>query len=409
MSAYLDHAATTPMRPAARAAWSAAANSVGNPSSAHADGRAARATVEAARERIAAIAAVDPSEILFTSGGTEADNLAVLGGWAARTPGRDRIVLSAVEHHAVLDAVEYLAAHDGAQVTWVAPDSAGVITADAVASAIDRPTITGDEPPGSDVAMVSVLTAGNEVGVLHDIPGIAAAAHRAGAVMHTDAVAALGHVALVDRHQDRVSFPVSALGADLVSVTAHKLGGPVGIGALIARRGVPIAPTTYGGGQERRLRSGTVDVAGAAAFAAALADADEGLAEECARQAVLRDTVIEGALSLGLDVRVTGSWTPGETRDRLAGNAHMWVPGADVDALLALLDLAGVSVAAGSACAAGVARFSHVLTAMGYAEGTGAPIRATLGWTSSPADVEAFLSALPAAVHGARKALAATR
>ena len=387
-SAYLDHAATTPLRPVAAEAMVGAHAVVGNPSSTHAAGRRARARLEEAREALAESLDADPTEVVWTSGGTEADNLAVVGAWRARPAGRDRLVVGAVEHHAVLDAVDHLVAHEGAQVTWLAPDPDGRVRPDAVATALAS---------ADDVALVSVMWAGNEVGVVHDLPAIATVAHESGIPVHSDAVAAFGHLPL--------SFRQS--GVDLLSVTAHKLGGPVGTGALVVRRGIPLAPMTYGGGQERRLRSGTLDVAGAAGFAAAAQEACATLPAESARTLALRDRLLAGASDLGL--AVTGDWVPGDGVGRLPGNVSLWVPGADVDALLSLLDLAGVSVAAGSACTAGVARFSHVLTAMGYAEGTGAPLRATLGWSSTEADVEALLTALPGAVAGARRALEAAR
>lgn len=386
---YLDHAATTPVRPEVVAAVAEELARVGNPSSAHAAGRAARAVVEEAREAVAAAVGAAPSEVVLTSGGTEADNLAVLGAHRARhaqDPRRTRLVVGATEHHAVLDAVGHLVA-GGAHVTWAEPDADGVVTAEAVAAAL------GDD--ASDVSLVSVQWAGNEVGVVHPLAAVVEAAHARGVPVHSDAVAAVGHVPV----------DVAASGVDLLSLTAHKLGGPVGTGALVARRGVPLAPVTFGGGQERRVRSGTLDRAGARGLALAVGAAVAGLETEGPRLVSLRDRVLEGALAADPTLTVTGLWEPGDGVRRLPGNAHLFVPGADVDVLLSLLDLAGVAVSAGSACTAGVARFSHVLEAMGFAAGSGAPLRVSLGWTTTEADVEAFLRALPDAVAGARRAV----
>lgn len=395
MSHYLDHAASTPVRPEVVAAVAEELARTGNPSSTHEAGRGVRRIVEEARESLAAALGADPAEVLLTSGGTEADNLAVLGAHRARVaanPRRNRLVVSAVEHHAVLDAVEHLVDTEGARVTWIEPDSAGFVTPAAVRAAL------GDDP--GDVSLVSVLWAGNEVGVVNDLTGIAAVAHEFGVPVHSDAVAAFGHVP-VDVH---------AAGVDLVSVTGHKLGGPVGTGALVVRRGLDLVPTTFGGGQERRLRSGTLNAAGARGFALAASLACAEIDAEATRLLALRDSLLDGILALGLDADVTGHWERGDGVRRVPGNAHVTVPGCDRDALFFLLDAGGIAASAGSACTSGVVRASHVVLAMGIDEprADGA-IRFSLGRTSTPEDVEAVLAALPDAVAGARRALEVAR
>ena len=390
MTAYLDHAATTPMLPSAMRAVSEQMAVVGNPSSLHTAGRAARRVVEESRERLARAIGARPSEVVFTSGGTESDNLAVKGAFAARReqdPARHRLVVSAVEHHAVLDCVEHLVAHEGAKVTWVEPDGQGFIRPEAVRAAVD-------EDPDS-VALVSVMWANNEVGTVQPVREIAAVAHEFGVPVHSDAVQALAHVPL--------DFAGSDL--DLMTITGHKAGGPLGVGALVARRTVQVAPQTHGGGQERQLRSGTLDAPAIRGFAVAVEEAVAGRDEEATRVLRLRDRLITSALGLGYGITVTGHWEAGDGTRRLPGNAHLLVPGCEGDSLLYLLDAAGVECSTGSACQAGVPQPSHVLLAMGVTEqdARGA-LRLTLGHTSTDADVDAFLAALPAAVERARRA-----
>lgn len=380
---YLDHAATTPLVPAARAALTETLDLVGNPSAVNAAGRAARRIVEEARERIAAALGAHPSEVIFTSGGTEADNLAVKGTYAARhtaEPARTRVVTSAIEHHAILDSVDYVTESSGATAVFVAPTVVGAIAPDALTSAL------GD---GADVALVSIMWGNNEIGTIQPIAQLAAVCRELGIPMHSDAVQAVGHVP--------VDF--SASGLDLLTLTGHKLGGPVGSGALLARRDAALAPQLHGGGQERKVRSGTLDARGVHALAAAVETAVAGLDDEMTRVIALRDKLIRGALALGLGIEVTGAWTPGSAADRLPGNAHLRVPGADRDALLFVLDAAGISCSAGSACTAGVTRPSHVLTALriGDADAAGA-LRFSLGHTSTEEDVDAVLAVLPDAV-----------
>jgi len=361
---------------------------VGNPSSLHTSGRAARAVVEEARERIGAALGARPSEVVFTSGGTEADNLAVKGAWLARRasdPALDGIVTSAIEHHAVLDPVEYLAAARGVRVTLLEADRCGHIGVDSLREAL----------AGGGVAVASVMWANNEVGTVQPVAELAAVAREHGVPFHTDAVQAVAHLP--------VRFDES--GADLMTLTAHKIGGPVGVGALLARRDAPLVPIAHGGGQERQVRSGTLDAAGIHSFAVALEATVAGRDVEAKRVMMLRDRLLEGALQLGLGITVSGCWTPGDATSRLPGNAHLVVPGCEGDSLLYLLDAAGVECSTGSACQAGVPQPSHVLLAMGLteAEARGA-LRLSLGHTSTEADVDTFLAALPAVVERARRA-----
>ena len=386
---YLDHAATTPMLPAAVEALAEQSTRVGNASSLHTSGRAARAVVEESRERIASVLGARPSEVVFTSGGTEADNLAVKGTYAARRaadPARTRLVVSAIEHHAVLDPVEFLESR-GAAVTWLEPDRCGHISVDAL-----RDVLTAG---ADDVALVSVMWANNEVGTVQPVAELAAVAREHGVPFHTDAVQAIAH--LPARFDDS--------GADLMTVSGHKVGGPMGVGALLARREATLVPMAHGGGQERQVRSGTLDVAGIRALAVALEETVAIRDVEAKRVLGLRDRLLEGALALGLGITVSGCWTPGDGTRRLPGNAHLVVPGCEGDSLLYLLDAAGVECSTGSACQAGVPQPSHVLLAMGHTEGEArGALRLSLGHTSTEADVDAFLAALPGVVERARRA-----
>lgn len=386
MPAYLDHAATTPLSAEALAVLTRELSRTGNPSSLHGSGRRARRAVEDARETVAAAAGAHPSEVIFTSGGTEADNLAVKGLYWSRVaedPARRRILCSAVEHHAVLDTVEWLERHEGARVTWLPVDGDGVLDLEALAAELAR-------DPAS-IALVTVMWANNEVGTIQPVARIVELAHAAGVPVHSDAVQAFGSVP--------VNFKESGL--DAMSVSGHKIGGPVGVGALLLGRAVKLTPVQHGGGQERDVRSGTLDTASIAAFAAAAGAAVSALPVEGARIAALRDLLIQGVQDRVPDAVLRGA--PGG--GRLPGNAHFTFPGCEGDSLLFLLDLAGVESSTGSACTAGVPRPSHVLLAMGLDEETarGAQ-RFTLGHASTGADVEALLAALPDAYARARQA-----
>jgi cysteine desulfurase len=385
---YLDHAATTPMYPQAVEAMAVALGTVGNASSLHTTGRGARRRMEEARETVAAALGARPSEVIFTGGGTESDNLAVKGiYWAGRAadPRRRRIVATAVEHHAVLDAVIWLVEHEGAEVTWLPAADDGSVSAAALRRALQE---------NDDVALVSVMWANNEVGTVMPIAELAAVAAEFDVPMHSDAVQAAGHLP--------VSFdstPVSAM-----SVAAHKFGGPPGVGALLLRRDVACEPLSHGGGQERDTRSGTPDVAGAVGMAAALQIAVDGLDANAARLRALRDRLIDGVLA-----DIDGAILNGARDRRLPGNAHFTFPGCAGDALLMLLDANGIECSTGSACTAGVAQPSHVLIAMGT-DPTGAreSLRLSLGHTSVDGDVDAVLQALPGAVARARQAALAS-
>jgi len=386
MPAYLDHAATTPLSGAALAALTRELAQTGNPSSLHGSGRRARRAVEDAREAIAAAAGAHPSEVIFTSGGTEADNLAVKGMYWSRVaedPRRRRILCSAVEHHAVLDTVEWLERHEGADVAWLPVDGDGVVDLQALEEELSR-------DPGA-VALVTVMWANNEVGTIQPIRQIVELAHAAGVPVHSDAVQAFGSVP--------VHFKDSGL--DAMSISGHKIGGPVGVGALLLGRAVKLTPVQHGGGQERDVRSGTLDTASIAAFAAAAESVAAGLPAEAARIAALRDRLVDGVRERVPEAVLRGA--PGDRR--LPGNAHFTFPGCEGDSLLFLLDLAGIESSTGSACTAGVPRPSHVLLAMGLDEETarGAQ-RFSLGHASTEADVDALLAALPEAYSRARQA-----
>ena len=378
--AYLDHAATTPMLPEALDAYVAAAGRVGNPSSLHAAGRAARRLVEESRERIAAVLGARPSEVVFTSGGTESDNLATKGiYWARRSPSVNRVIASAVEHHAVLDAAEWLGSHEGADVTWLPVDTSGRVDPGALSAL-----------PLDDVAVISVQWANNEVGTVQPIAELAAAATAAGVPFHTDAVQAVGQVP--------VDFAASGVAA--LTLTGHKLGGPVGVGALLLGRDVAATPLLHGGGQERDVRSGTLDTAGVVAFSVAVETAAKAQQEYAARIGALRDDLVARVRSAVPDAILNG-----DPVNRLPGNAHFSFPGCEGDALLLLLDAHGLACSTGSACSAGVAQPSHVLLAMGADDDRArSSLRFTLGHTSTGDDVDALIAALPGAVERARRA-----
>ena len=363
-------------------AYAAAARIVGNASSLHAPGRHARRRVEESRESIAAALGARPSEVIFTSGGTEADNLAVKGlFWARRGADqrRNRVIASSIEHHAVLDAVEWLAQHEGAEVTWLPVDEFGRLSPDDLFAAL-----------GDDVAMITAMWANNEVGTVQPIAELAALASAAAIPFHTDAIQAVGQVP--------VDFAASGVSA--MSITGHKLGGPVGVGALLLGRDVAVTPLLHGGGQERDVRSGTLDVAGIVSFAVAVESSVKSQQEHAATVALLRDELIER-----VTLAVPGAVLNGDPADRLPGNAHFSFPGCEGDALLMLLDAAGIACSTGSACSAGVAQPSHVLVAMGAGDDRArSSLRFTLGHTSTRTDIDVLLGALPGAVERARRA-----
>ncbi|MCC3767156.1 cysteine desulfurase family protein [Streptomyces sp. UNOC14_S4] len=385
--AYLDHAATTPMLPEAVQAMTAQLALTGNASSLHAAGRRARRTVEESRESLAAALGARPSEVVFTAGGTEADNLAVKGlYWSRRAadPARTRVLASPVEHHAVLDAVDWLGTHEGATVEYLPVDSCGRVHPDALREAIER------DP--DDVALATVMWANNEIGTVMPVRELAAVAAEFGIPLHADAVQAFGQL--------DVDFAASGLAA--MTVSGHKVGGPYGIGALLLGRQYAPVPLLHGGGQERHVRSGTLDVPAVAAFAVAGTLAAERRDAFAREVGALRDALIEAVRSAVPDAVLGGDPDPA---GRLPANAHFSFPGCEGDSLLLLLDAQGIECSTGSACTAGVAQPSHVVLATGsapdLARGT---LRFSLGHTSTKADVVAVAEAIGPVVERARSA-----
>ncbi|GBD43501.1 Cysteine desulfurase NifS [bacterium HR40] len=348
---YLDHNATSWLRPEAREAILACLDEPGNPSSVHADGRRARARLEKARERLAAVLGVAPAQLVFTSGGSEADNLGLHQ--------TDRPVLvSAIEHPAVLAA--------RADAIPIPVEESGIVDLDALEALLVR------HRPG----MVAVMLANNETGVIQPVAEVARRVHAHGALLHVDAVQALG----------KLDFRLDELGADFLAVSAHKLGGPVGIGALVVREGLALRPLVRGGGQERGRRAGTENVAAAVGFAAALAAWSE---EEKRRLARLRDRMEEAMRDQVPEARIIGLGAP-----RLPNTSCVALPGVDAVTQLVRLDLAGISVSAGSACSSGRIGRSHVLAAMGLPPAVcNSAIRISLGWSTTAAEIERFVEA----------------
>jgi cysteine desulfurase len=381
---YLDHAATTPMVPEAAEAMTRELTKVGNASSLHGSGRSARRVVEEARESIAAHLGAHPTQLIFTSGGTESDNLAVKGAfWSGAEVGRRRVVTSTIEHHAVLDSVAWLDRSALAEVSYVPVDDVGRLDLETLASTVDGGT-----------RLVSVMWANNEVGSLQAIPQIAAIAAEHGALSHSDAVQAVGHM--------DVDFAASGL--DLMTFTAHKLGGPYGIGALLARRELRLTPILHGGGQERDIRSGTLDVPAVAGFAAAIEVAARQQEQEERRIRGLRATLIDSVLAAVPAAVLHG---PSSESDCLPCIVNIGFPGCSADAILMLLDAAGIDCSTGAACSAGVLQPSHVLLAMGCNESDArSALRFSLGHSSTLADVGALTAALPEAVERAKAAAA---
>ncbi|MFF2377388.1 cysteine desulfurase family protein [Streptomyces xiamenensis] len=384
---YFDHAATTPMLPEAIAAMTAQLAVTGNASALHAAGRRARRAVEEGREELAAALGARPSEVVFTSGGTEADNLAVKGlYWARRDadPRRVRVLASPVEHHAVLDVVQWLADHEGALVEWLPVDAVGRVHPGALREAIARDPL--------DVALITVMWANNEIGTVFPVAELTAVAAEYGIPMHADAVQAVGQL--------EVDFAASGLAA--LSVSAHKIGGPYGIGALLLGRQWTPVPVLHGGGQEREVRSGTLDVPAVAGFATAASVATVRRAGFAREIGGLRDELIAAVRAEVPDAVLGGDPDPA---GRLPGNAHFAFPGCEGDSLLLLLDALGIECSTGSACTAGVAQPSHVLLAIGadpeLARGT---LRFSLGHTTTRADIEAVAKAIGPAVSRARTA-----
>jgi cysteine desulfurase len=389
MTVYLDHAATTPMLPEAAAAMTARLGSVGNPNSLHASGRAARRVGEESRETVARVLGCRPGEVVFTSGGTESDNLALKGLFWARhreDPRRTRVLSTTVEHHAVLDALEWLGEEAGADVVLCPVDRLGRLDVEAFRAAVEADPET--------VALVSVMWANNEVGTVQPIADVVAIAHEHGIPVHTDAVQAVGQVP--------VDFAAS--GVDAMTLTGHKIGGPYGVGALLLRREVQLTPLQHGGGQERDVRSGTIDAPAIAGFATACELAVKHQPELAPRLAELRDRLVRGVQDVVPDAAYNGD-PVSDVEHRLPGNAHLTFPGCEGDSLLMLLDARGIECSTGSACNAGVPQPSHVLLAMGRDdEEARASLRFSLGHTSTADDVIALVEAIGPVVERARAA-----
>ncbi|WP_028924755.1 cysteine desulfurase family protein [Pseudonocardia acaciae] len=390
---YLDHAATTPMLPSAVVAMSEALSCTGNASSLHSAGRAARRAVEESRESIAAALGARPSEVVLTAGGTEGDNLAVKGIYWARKaadPRRTRLLVSATEHHAVLEPAEWLAKHEGAELELLEVDELGRVRPESLRAALAE----GAER----TALVSVMWANNEVGTVNPVRELAEIAHRHGVPLHTDAVQAVG------------ALPVDfgACGADALTLTGHKVGGPYGVGALLLRRELDCTPLIHGGGQERDVRSGTLDVPSVVGLAVAVADAVAEAPRRAPELAALRDELVRRVIEAVPDAVANGD--PGHgvidgAPSRLPGIAHLSFPGCEGDSLIMLMDAHGIECSTGSACTAGVATPSHVLLAMGADEATArGSLRFSLGHTSTAADVDAVAGAIGPVVERARRA-----
>lgn len=371
---YLDHAATTPMRPEAVAAMLPfLTEHFGNPSGAHVIARRAKQALEDARDEVAAALGCAPREVVFTGGGTESDNLAVAGVVGRRG---GRAVCAATEHHAVLHTVTAL----GGEVVPVCVT--GMVDLDALSSALDR----------GDVAVVSVMLANNETGVIQPLDRVidVVRSSASDALVHTDAVQAVPWLDVASVAGD----------ADLVAVSAHKFGGPKGVGALVVRRGVSLAPVIHGGGQEQDRRSGTHNLAGIVAMAAAMTATVAQRASTVARVAALRDRLVDGLLA-----SVPGAVETGDRATKIAGNAHLRFPGVESETLLFLLDEAGICASAGSACASGALEPSHVLTAMGIPEAEAmSSLRLSLGSTTTVDDVDLALKTIPDVVSRLRTA-----
>ncbi len=359
---------------------------VGNPSALHKSGRLARSVVEDARERMARALGAHPTELIWTSGGTEADNIALKGLYWARhsaDPRRTRIVTTAIEHHAGLDPAHWLEAEHGATAVVLPVDREG---------RVDIAALRAEVAENFDhIALISVMWANNEVGAIQPIHEIVNIATEHGIPVHADAVQAVGHVP--------VDFKASGLAT--MAVSAHKFGGPVGVGALVARRDLTITPLTHGGGQERKIRSGTLNAAGFHAAAVAAEQAVAELADEAERLGALQRDLIRRIGEAIPDARLSG---PQPGPERLPGNVHFIFPGCAAEALMFVLDSHGVEASNGSACTAGVAQASHVLMAMGRSERDAAStMRFSLGHTTVPEDIDALMAVLPEAVERARK------
>lgn len=385
MTIYLDYAATTPIRPEVLDCYVENLKTLGNPSSVHSAGQKVRRALEEAREELASSVNCDRNEVIFTAGGTESNNLAIKGlFWKQRdSDSKKNLIISAgTEHHAVIDPIEWLEQHEGAEVIWLKVNSDGAIDFQELETLL--------ELRSQEVALISLMWANNETGIITDIKKVTELASNYSIPVHSDAVAAFGHI--------ETSFKNSGLTA--MSISAHKVGGPVGVGALIVARSAKLVSLTHGGGQERGLRAGTMNAPAAKAFALAASKAIEELHSESVRLQALRDSLISKVQASAPNAKLTGG-----ASFRMPHNAHFIFEGCSGDSLLFLLDQQGIEVSTGSACQAGVNGPSHVLVAMGRSipEAYGC-IRVTLGSDSTEDDVNAFVNAIPKAIEGALKA-----
>lgn len=381
---YLDHAATTHLRPEAAQVWLESGQHVGNASSLHTSGRSARRIVEQARESIADDLGVRPSSVIFTGGGTESDNLAIKGLFWARSAqsGPRHIITSAIEHHAVLDPVMWLRDHEGAEVTFLEVDSTGKVDVDQLRQLLEQ----------GEVALVSIMWANNEIGTIEPVEEISTLCREFGVPFHTDAVQAFG----------QLNLNLEDLKATAVTLSSHKIGGPVGVGALIVDPHQKITPVLHGGGQEREIRSGTLDPASIAAFAAASRLAIENLDSHAQEMRDIQEYLINSVCAAVPDARLNGP-RPGEAR--LPNNIHFSFPGCEGDSLLMLLDAAGIDCSTGSACTAGIPEPSHVLLAMGVDEKTArGSLRFSVGRGSTKEDIDHLAHVLPGVVERAIRA-----
>lgn len=381
---YLDHAATTHIRPEAAAEWLEVSQKVGNASSLHTSGRSARRVVEQARESLAEDLGVRPSAVIFTGGGTESDNLAVKGlFWEqSKNDGPRHIVTSDIEHHAVLDPVLWLRDHQGAPVTFLRVNSVGVVDTEQLAEVLSE----------VQTALVSIMWANNEIGTVQPISQIAMLCDQFNVPFHTDAVQAFGQLPL----------NLDEVGPTAVTLSSHKIGGPVGVGALILDPHRKVTPVQHGGGQEREVRSGTLDPASIAAFAVASKLAVADAESHARRMRELQAYVIESIKRVVPEAQLNG---PQPGSERLPNNVHFSFPGCEGDSLLMLLDASGIDCSTGSACTAGIPEPSHVLLAMGVDEKTArASLRFSIGRTTTTAEIDELAAVLPGVVERAIRA-----
>jgi cysteine desulfurase len=378
MAIYLDHAATTPMLPAAIDVYARQMSQTGNASSLHAQGRAVRKAVEESRELIARAGGCDASEIIFTASGTEANNLAIKGFFWSN-PSKKTIVVSAIEHHAVIDPVEWLKEHESAKVIFAPVDNLGVLDITALEKIVSEHR--------DDIAVIAIMHSNNEVGTIQPIADVVKIA--GDIPVHTDAVQSFG----------KIVFDFKALGVTSATISAHKLGGPLGVAALILKRGLDITPLLHGGGQERDIRSSTVNAPGIVSFATAVDQALANLRENYSKMSSLQFQLREDILREVPDARING-WT----QEILPNILNVTFPGTKNESLLVLLDMAGISASQGSACSAGVQRPSHVLLAMGLSEKEAdSTVRFSLGHTSTQEDIDALCGVIADVVKRAIK------